>query len=61
MLALPGLDIVGLTDIDTNGSPQVDLIDAALLDRLVQVTASAPGRRLRALGPRWPARSRSPS
>ncbi len=34
MLALPGLDIVGLTDIDTNGSPQTDLLTPALLDRL---------------------------
>jgi len=34
VLALPGLAIVGLTDIDTNGSPQTDLLTPALLDRL---------------------------
>ena len=34
MLALPGLDVVGLTDIDTNGSTQTDLLTPALLDRL---------------------------
>ena len=34
VLALPGLEIVGLTDIDTNGSPQTDLLTPALLDRL---------------------------
>lgn len=39
-LALPGLYLVGLTDIDTNGSPQTDLITPDLLDRLVQEDAS---------------------
>jgi AmmeMemoRadiSam system protein B len=39
VLALPGLDIVGLTDIDTNGSPQTDLLTPARLDRLVRSDA----------------------
>lgn len=42
MLALQSLDLVGLTDIDTNGSRQTDLITPALLDRLVQVNAARP-------------------
>ena len=42
VLALPGLDIVGLTDIDTNGSPQTDLLTPALLDRLVRPDANRP-------------------
>ena len=41
-LELPGLDIVGLSDLDTNGSPQVDLITGALLDRLVREDGSKP-------------------
>ena len=39
-LALPGLDVTGLTDIDTNGSQQTDLVTDALLDRLVRADAS---------------------
>jgi AmmeMemoRadiSam system protein B len=42
VLELPGLDIVGLTDIGKNGSEALDLIDAALLDRLVRDDASKP-------------------
>jgi AmmeMemoRadiSam system protein B len=42
MLALPSLDLVGLTDIDTNGSRQTDLITPELLDRLVQADATRP-------------------
>jgi poly-gamma-glutamate synthesis protein (capsule biosynthesis protein) len=42
-LELPGLDVVGLTDIDTNGSPQTDLLTTALLDRLVRPDAGRPG------------------
>ena len=42
VLALPGLDIVGLTDIGTNGSDALDLIDAPLLDRLVRPDALTP-------------------
>jgi poly-gamma-glutamate synthesis protein (capsule biosynthesis protein) len=34
VLALPGLDVVGLADVDTNGSPQTDLLTPALLDKL---------------------------
>ncbi len=41
-LALPGLDVTGLTDIDTNGSPQTDLITDDLLDRLVGSDAARP-------------------
>ena len=41
-LELPGLDVVGLTDIDTNGSPQTDLLTPALLDRLVRPDAGRP-------------------
>ena len=41
-LQLPGLDIVGLTDIDTNGSKKVDLITPELLDRLVREDADKP-------------------
>jgi poly-gamma-glutamate synthesis protein (capsule biosynthesis protein) len=42
LLSLPGLDLVGLTDIDTNASQQTDLITHALLDRLVQENADRP-------------------
>ena len=41
-LELPELDIVGLSDLDTNGSPQVDLITDALLDRLVREDGTRP-------------------
>lgn len=41
-LALPDLDVVGLTDIDTNGSAFKDLVSPALLDRLVRPDASRP-------------------
>jgi len=41
-LALPGLDFTGVTDIDTNGSPQTDLITDDLLDRLVGSDAIRP-------------------
>lgn len=42
VLALPGLDIVGLSDLDTNGSPQVDLVTEALLDRLIREDGRKP-------------------
>jgi poly-gamma-glutamate capsule biosynthesis protein CapA/YwtB (metallophosphatase superfamily) len=38
-LQLPGLDVVGLTDIDTNGSEHFDLVTSELLDRLVRPDA----------------------
>ncbi|WP_442580038.1 AmmeMemoRadiSam system protein B [Mesorhizobium sp. ASY16-5R] len=41
-LALGGLDIVGLSDLDTNASRQVDLLTPALLDRLVRPQADRP-------------------
>ncbi|MEO5758430.1 MAG: AmmeMemoRadiSam system protein B [Mesorhizobium sp.] len=41
-LALPDLDLVGLTDIDTNGSKNTDLLTPALLDRLLHETAERP-------------------
>lgn len=41
-LALPDLDVVGLTDIDTNGSLFKDLVTPALLDRLVRPDAARP-------------------
>ncbi|HHZ10626.1 MAG TPA: AmmeMemoRadiSam system protein B [Rhizobiales bacterium] len=41
-LELPGVDIVGLSDLDTNGSPQVDLITEALLDRLIREDGARP-------------------
>lgn len=42
MLSLPGLDVVGLADIDTNGSQHVDLLTTDLLDRLVREDAQRP-------------------
>jgi AmmeMemoRadiSam system protein B len=39
-LSLPGLDVVGLTDIDTNGSEHFDLVTPDLLDRLVRPDAT---------------------
>lgn len=42
MLALPDIDIVGLTDIDTNGSRYSDLLTPEMLDRLVQPDAGRP-------------------
>ncbi|MGN6145604.1 MAG: CapA family protein, partial [Mesorhizobium sp.] len=41
-LTLADLDVVGLTDIDTNGSAFKDLVTPALLDRLVRPDASRP-------------------
>ncbi|QPC90838.1 AmmeMemoRadiSam system protein B [Mesorhizobium sp. INR15] len=41
-LALPDLDLVGLTDIDTNGSKNTDLLTPALLDRLMHENAERP-------------------
>lgn len=41
-LELPGVDIVGLSDLDTNGAPQVDLITEALLDRLIREDGGRP-------------------
>jgi AmmeMemoRadiSam system protein B len=41
-LALGGLDIVGLSDLDTNASRQVDLLTPNLLDRLVRPQADRP-------------------
>ncbi len=42
VLALADLDLVGLTDIDTNGSKNTDLLTPALLDRLVSTNANRP-------------------
>jgi len=42
VLPLPGIDIVGLSDIDTNAAQQVDLIGPELLDRLVRPDAARP-------------------
>lgn len=42
VVALGSLDIVGLTDIDTNGSPQIDLLTEELLDRLVRPDGRRP-------------------
>ena len=42
VLALPGIDIVGLSDIDTNAAQQFDLIGPELLDRLVRPDAGRP-------------------
>ncbi|ESZ34427.1 AmmeMemoRadiSam system protein B [Mesorhizobium sp. L2C066B000] len=41
-LALADLDLVGLTDIDTNGSRNTDLLTPALLDRLLHGNAERP-------------------
>ncbi|WP_181176129.1 AmmeMemoRadiSam system protein B [Mesorhizobium sp. B2-3-4] len=41
-LALADLDLVGLTDIDTNGSKNTDLITPTLLDRLLHENAERP-------------------
>lgn len=41
-LELPGLTVVGLTDIGTNGTGAVDLVTPDLLDRLVRADASVP-------------------
>lgn len=41
-LELPDVDIVGLSDLDTNGSPQVDLITEAMLDRLIREDGARP-------------------
>ncbi len=41
-LALPGLDMVALSDLDTNASRQTDLLTPALLDRLTRPTAGRP-------------------
>jgi poly-gamma-glutamate synthesis protein (capsule biosynthesis protein) len=41
-LELPGLDVVGLTDIDTNGSRFKDLVTPDLLDRLARPDAGRP-------------------
>jgi AmmeMemoRadiSam system protein B len=41
-LALADLDLVGLTDIDTNGSKNTDLLTPALLDRLQHEDARRP-------------------
>ena len=41
-LALADLDLVGLTDIDTNGSKNTNLLTPALLDRLVHENAERP-------------------
>jgi poly-gamma-glutamate synthesis protein (capsule biosynthesis protein) len=42
VLDLPGLDIVGLSDLDTNGSPQVDVMTDTLLDRLIREDGRKP-------------------
>jgi AmmeMemoRadiSam system protein B len=42
VLSLPGLEVVGLTDIDTNGSEHFDLLTPALLDRLARPDATRP-------------------
>lgn len=41
-LSLAGIDVVGLTDIDTNDSKQTDLLTPALLDRLIRPDAARP-------------------
>ncbi len=41
-LDLSDLSVVGLTDLDSNGSRQIDLIDSALIDRLVGEDAARP-------------------
>lgn len=41
-LALADLDLIGLTDIDTNGSKNTDLLTPALLDRLLHENAQRP-------------------
>ncbi|MER8894338.1 AmmeMemoRadiSam system protein B [Mesorhizobium sp. M0676] len=41
-LALADLDLVGLTDIDTNGSRNTDLLTPALLDRLLHDNGERP-------------------
>lgn len=41
-LALPGLDIVALSDLDTNALRQTDLLAPALLDRLARPAAGRP-------------------
>jgi len=41
-LALADVDLVGLTDIDTNGSKNTDLLTSALLDRLLHENAQRP-------------------
>jgi AmmeMemoRadiSam system protein B len=41
-VVLPGIDLVGLSDIDSNGSRKIDLIDQNLLDRLVREGSSQP-------------------
>jgi len=41
-LQLPGLDVVGLADIDSNGSRQTDLLTPDLLDRLIREGSSNP-------------------
>jgi AmmeMemoRadiSam system protein B len=40
VLELPGLDVVGLSDLDTNAARQVDLLTPELLDRLIRPDAS---------------------
>ena len=42
VLEMPGLDVVGLSDIDTNGSEHIDLLTPALLDGLVRPDATRP-------------------
>ncbi|MBX3577361.1 MAG: AmmeMemoRadiSam system protein B [Rhizobiaceae bacterium] len=41
-LELPGLDIVGLSDIDSNGSRQFDLLTPELLDTLLRAGSASP-------------------
>ena len=41
-LALPDIDVVGLTDIDTNGSKFTDLLTPDLLDHLMHENAERP-------------------
>lgn len=41
-LSVGGIDIVGLTDIDTNGSSHVDLLTPEMLDRLIRGDAERP-------------------
>jgi len=40
VLELPGMDVVGLSDLDTNQARQVDLLTPELLDRLIRPDAS---------------------
>lgn len=42
VLELPGIDIVGVSDLDTNASRQTDLLTPELLDRLIRPEGEKP-------------------